>query len=193
MSRPAGSPKPVTELLRAWRDGDDRALDRLLPLVQDELHRLAQRCMRSERPDHTLQATALMHEAYLRLVDSDVTWQDRAHFFAVASQVMRRVLVDYARAASRQKRGGGQIRVTLDEGIVVSPERADDLLALDEALEALGHHDPRKARVVELHYFGGLTYDETAEAIGVSAATVDRDLRMAKAWLYRELTEGGTS
>jgi RNA polymerase sigma factor (TIGR02999 family) len=181
--------RPVTALLHAWRAGDRGALDRLIPLVHDELHRLAQGCMRGERPDHTLQATALVNEVYLRLVGSEVDWKDRAHFFAVAATTMRRILVDHARAKGRKKRAGAL--VSLEESAVVAPDREDELLAIDEALTRLAAHDERAARTVELHYFGGLTYDEIAEALGVSAATVDRDLRFAKAWLYRELKDGG--
>ncbi len=179
--------KPVTDLLMAWRSGDDNALGRLMPLVQAELHRLAQRYMSMERPDYTLQATALVNEAYLRLVGSDVDWKDRAHFFAVAAQVMRRILVDHARAQRRAKRGGGAEKVALEHTVLMSPERSGDLVALDDALDDLAELDKRKARVVEYHFFGGLTYDETAEALGISAATVHRELRLAKAWLYNRL------
>jgi RNA polymerase sigma factor (TIGR02999 family) len=181
----------VTRLLQSWRQGDAGALERLLPLIYDELHAIARRHMQGERPDHTLQTTALIHEAYLRLCGADVTWEGRVHFLAVAAQTMRRVLVDHARARSRDKRGGGEAPVTLDDALAASPERPDDLLALDEALTRLSALDERKARAVELHYFGGLTYDETAAALEVSAATVDRELRMAKAWLYRELGPEG--
>ncbi|MDP3909351.1 MAG: sigma-70 family RNA polymerase sigma factor [Gemmatimonadales bacterium] len=177
----------VSQLLIAWRDGDQTALARLAPLVYDELHAMARRHLRDERPDHTLQTTALIHEAYLRLCGADVAWEGRVHFLAVAAQMMRRILVDHARGRARAKRGGGDAPITLDDAVVASPERPDDLLALDEALERLSTLDQRKGRAVELHYFGGLTYDETAAALGISAATVDRELRMAKAWLYREL------
>ena len=177
----------VTRLLQQWRAGDRAALERLLPLVYDELHALARRHMLGERTDHTLQTTALIHEAYLRLCGADVTWEGRVHFLAVAAQTMRRVLVDHARARSRAKRGGGDAPITLDDALAASPQRPDELLALDEALDRLSTLDQRKARAVELHYFGGLTYDETAAALDVSAATVDRELRLAKAWLYREL------
>lgn len=177
----------VTRLLSEWRAGAPGALDRLLPLIYDELHALARRHLHGERPDHTLQTTALIHEAYLRLCGADVHWEGRVHFLAVAAQTMRRVLVDHARARGRTKRGGGQAAITLDDHLAVSPERPDELLALDEALARLSALDERKARTVELHYFGGLTYDQTAAALGVSAATVDRELRLAKAWLYREL------
>ena len=184
------STKPVTRLLRDWRGGDEQALDRLMPLVYDELRRLAKGYLRSERSDHTLQGTALVNEAYMRLVDMDVTWQDRAHFFAVAARLMRRMLVDHARAHRREKRGGGERVLTLDEPLVASQERAPDLLALDEALTQLAAQDERKSQVVELHFFGGMTYDQTAEALSISPATVHRELRLAKAWLHRELREG---
>jgi RNA polymerase sigma factor (TIGR02999 family) len=181
------APSDVTILLRAWREGDARALDRLIPIVYEELKDIARRSMWGERPDHTLQATALVHEAYTRLIDSDVTWQDRSHFFAVAARQMRRILVDHAKARGRIKRGGGADRITLNESVAVSPEPPADLVALDEALERLTALDARKAQVIELHFFGGLTHEEAAEALGVSVATVERDLRFAKAWLYREL------
>jgi len=177
----------VSRLLVAWRNGDSGALDRLVPLLYDELRRLARNQMQGERPDHTLQTTALVHEAYLRLCGADVAWEGRVHFLAVAAQVMRRVLVDHARARGRIKRGGGVEPITLDEALTVSPEPSSDLLALDETIERLAALDARKARVIELHYFGGLSYEETAAALEVSAATVDRELRLAKAWLYREL------
>lgn len=185
------SPESITALLRAWRGGQNDALDRLIPLIYEELQRLAGRAMRDERPDHTLQTTALIHEAYLRLLGSKVEWADRVHFYAVAAQTMRRVLVDHARARARDKRGGGAVRVPLEENLAgVSPSA--DIVALDEALERLSALDSRKARAIELHYFGGLTYDEAAHVLGVSPATVDRELRLAKAWLYRELTDETT-
>lgn len=174
-------------LLADWRAGDASARDRLVAVVYDELHRLARGMMSRERADHTLQATALVSEAYLQLVRADVPWEDRGHFYAVAARAMRRILVDWARSKGRQKRGGGYARVTLDTSFVGDPERVPDLVALDEALERLAAQDERKARVVELHYFGGLTYDDVAKALGISPATVDRDLRLAKAWLYAEL------
>ncbi len=177
----------VTQLLHAWRRGDREALDKLTPLVYDELRRLAERAMRAERADHTLQPTALVHEAYVRLVEANVEWQDRVHFMATAATMMRRILVDHAKSKSRAKRGGGAAKVTLEEAVLVSNETSEDLVLLDEALNRLAEQDARKARVIELKYFGGLNYDETAEALGVSSATVDRELRMAKAWLYREL------
>lgn len=185
MADPA--PKTVTQLLLQWRAGDEQALNQLLPLVYDELRRLAGRYMQSERSDHTLQPTALVHEAYLGLIDIQVSWQDRSHFFAVAARLMRRLLADHAKARRRDKRGGG-LKVTLKEEVLPSPEPAMDVFALDEALQVLAGFDERKCQVVELHYFGGLTYDETAEALGLSTATVDRELRLAKAWLYHELS-----
>lgn len=178
----------VSELLLTWRNGDRGALDRLVPLVHDELRRLAEQCMRGERPGHTLQPTALVHEAYLRLIGSEIAWQDRAHFFAVAATTMRRVLVDHARAKGRVKRDGKP--VSLEDSLLVAPDCADDLLVVNDALDRLAAKDERAARVVELHFFGGLTYEETAEALGISAATVDRDLRFARAWLHRELVDG---
>lgn len=184
------APKTVTQLLMQWRAGDEQALNQLLPLVYDELRRLAGRYMQSERSDHTLQPTALVHEAYLGLVDIKVSWQDRAHFFAVAARLMRRLLVDHAKAMRRDKRGGG-LKVTLKEELASTPAPAMDVFALDEALKVLADFDDRKCQVVELHYFGGLSYDETAEALGLSAATVHRELRLAKAWLYHELTRKG--
>jgi RNA polymerase sigma factor (TIGR02999 family) len=184
-------PKTVTGLLHAWREGDAAALDQLIPLVYDDLHSLAGRYLRQERPDHTLQATALINEAYLRLADAEVPWQDRNHFLAIAARTMRRILVDHAKARRRDKRGGGQTPVTLEEALVVSGGRTADVVALDEALSELERLDHRKAQVIELHYFGGLTYREVAEVLAVSPATVDRDLRLAKSWLYTELAAGG--
>ena len=178
----------VTTLLRAWRAGDAGALDRLIPLVHEELHRLAQGYMRGERPDHTLQATALVNEAYLRLVDAAVDWKDRAHFFAVAATTMRRILVSHARGRLAAKRGQGGIAVTLCEDHAVVAARDTDLLALDEALAALERIDPRQSRIVELRYFAGLTIEETAGALGVSPATVKLDWSLARAWLFRELS-----
>ena len=186
---PAGAVSAhVTELLVAWSAGDSSALDRLVPLVHAELRRLARRQMRRERDGHTLQTTALVNEAYLRLVDlSRIRWQDRAHFFAMSARLMRRILVDHARSRQYIKRGGGAWRVTFDEALVASAEPAADLLALDEALQALARVDARKSQVVELRYFGGLSVDETAEALHVSPETVMRDWRLAKAWLLREI------
>jgi RNA polymerase sigma-70 factor (ECF subfamily) len=181
----------VCELLRAWTDGDTSALERLTPIVYDELHRLARRYMRGERPGHSLQTTALVNEAYLRLVGYERTqWQNRAHFFAVSAQVMRRILVEHARRHNL-KRGGGVPHVSLEEAALVGGNRAADLVALDDAMNTLGQLDPRKAQVVEMRFFGGLSVDETANVLKVSAATVMRDWSTAKAWLYRELA-GGT-
>ena len=186
-------PAEISRLLLACKNGDETALAQLMPLVYDELHVLAHRRLQGERTGHTLQTTDLIHEAYLRLAGAEVDWENRVHFFAVAAQMMRRILVDHARSRGRAKRGGGAALVTLEDVAIVETAPSADLVALDEALGRLSTLDPRKARVVELHYFGGLTYDETATAIGVSAATVERELRMAKAWLYRELLpEAGT-
>jgi RNA polymerase sigma factor (TIGR02999 family) len=184
----------VTGLLQAWRNGDDSALGRLLPIVEGELHQIARRCMRGERAGHSLQATALVNEAYMRLIDARrVQWQDRSHFLAMSATLMRRILVDHARARLYQKRGGGAQRVTLVESLGGSDERPHDLVALDDALEALARVDKRKARVVELRFFGGLTGDETAHILGVSTDTVLRDWKLARAWLLREIRGGGES
>jgi RNA polymerase sigma factor (TIGR02999 family) len=178
----------VTALLMAWGNGDQDALVRLTPLVYHELHRLAEGYMRRERPGRTLQTTALVNEAYIRLIDSSrVRWQNRAHFFAIAAQLMRRILVDFARNRGYQKRGGDWHRVTLAEGIGAAASVHSDLVAVDDALQGLAKLDPRKARVVELRFFGGLSLEETAEALQVSTDTVGRDWRAAKAWLRREL------
>jgi RNA polymerase sigma factor (TIGR02999 family) len=179
---------PVTDLLVRWRQGDQDALDELLPLVYDEMRRIAGGCMQGERPSHTLQATALVHEAYARLVGMKVVFEDRIHFMAIAARTMRRILVEHARARGRQRRGGGWKRETLDSALVISPELDVDMLALDSALVRLETHDQRKSRAIELHYFGGMSYAEIASALAISEATVHRDLRMAKAWLHRELT-----
>src|SRR5271156_6830414 len=177
----------VSKLLLAWTGGEQSALDKLTPIVYQELHRLARRYMKGERPGHSLQATALVNEAYLRLVDyKRMQWQNRAHFFAVSAQGMRRILVEHARRQN-QKRGGDVQRVALDEAVVVGDAKPADLRALDDALNALGQVDPRKAHVVEMRFFGGLSVDETAEVLKVSAVTVMRDWNTAKAWLYREL------
>jgi RNA polymerase sigma factor (TIGR02999 family) len=181
----------VTALLVAWGKGDAAALERLVPLVQNELHRIAGRCMRRERADHTLQTTALVNEAYVRLVDVQrINWQDRAHFLAMSARLMRRVLVDHARARKYQKRGGGAVKVTLVEELGGSNERPHDLVALDDALDALAKIDERKSRVIELRFFGGLSVEETASVLKVSADTVMRDWKLAKAWLLRELSAG---
>jgi RNA polymerase sigma factor (TIGR02999 family) len=180
----------VTQLLIDWSNGNQAALDRLMPLVDRELHRLAHHYMRRENPGHTLQTTALVNEAYLRLVDQKhVHWKNRAHFFALAAQLMRRILVDRARSRRYAKRGGGARKISFDETLVLSPERGADLIALDEALEKLAAIDERKGKVVEMRFFGGLSVEETAEALGVSAVTVMREWRMAKAWLYNSLNE----
>jgi RNA polymerase sigma-70 factor, ECF subfamily len=179
----------VTQLLVAWSEGDQAALDRLVPLVYAELRRLATSYMRKERGDHTLQTTALIHEAYLRLIDANqVRWQNRTHFFGVSAQIMRRILVEWARARKNLKRGGGGHQVSLDEGLVVSPERGAHLLELDEALERLAVLNVRQSRVVELRYFGGLNEEEVAEVLNVSPRTVRSDWGLARAWLYRELS-----
>jgi RNA polymerase sigma-70 factor (ECF subfamily) len=186
---PAAPSQEVTQLLLAWSKGDQTALEKLTPLVYQELHRLARRYMGRERPGHSLQTTALVHEAYLRLVDSrSVRWRNRAHFFAVSAQLMRRILVDFARKRRYQKRGGEARQVSLDEALVVAPERGADLVALDEALNALAAVDRRKSQVVELRFFGGLSVEEAAEALGVSPDTVMRDWKLAKTWLLRELS-----
>jgi RNA polymerase sigma factor (TIGR02999 family) len=183
--------KDISKLLRAWSAGDQSALDGLTPIVYDELRRLAHRYMERERPGHTLQTTALVNEAYTRLVNyKRMQWQDRAHFFAVSAQVMRRILVDHARSHNI-KRGGGVQHVSLDDVAVVSNDRTGDLVALDEAMNALARFDPRKLQVVEMRFFGGLSVEETAEVLKVSPATVRRDWSIAKLWLYRELG-GGT-
>jgi RNA polymerase sigma factor (TIGR02999 family) len=180
----------ITRLLKAWTAGDERALEKLTPMVYDQLHRVAQRCMAGERPGHTLQTTALVNEVYLRLVDCrKVNWQDRAHFFAVSAQLMRRILIDFARSRGYQKRGGGLAHVSLDEAATVCSEPDPNLVELDDALKSLAEIDARKSKVVELKFFGGLSTDETAEVLRVSAETVARDWRLAKVWLLRELSE----
>lgn len=192
MENPAQNSQNITRMLKDWSGGGNReALDQLLPFVYDELHRQASRYLRRERSDHTLQTTALIHEAYLKLIDQrEVEWQNRAHFFAVAAQAMRRILVDYARTRKREKRGGDDVKLQLDEAISVSTgEKSIDLVALDEALTRLSTFDERQARVVELRYFSGMTEEETAEVLGTSPATVRRDWNMAKAWLHSQLTK----
>jgi len=195
MSDEDAGPPPqgeVTRLLLAWNQGDQSAIERLMPLVYDELRRLAERHFRRERVGHTLQPTAVVHEAYFRLVDQTrVTWKNRGHFFAVASQAMRRILVDYARARAADKRGGGEVRVTLASA-EASPEPSGelDLLALDEALTRLKGLDGAQAQIVELRFFGGLSIEETAEALETSPSSVKREFRSAKAWLFRELGLG---
>ena len=180
----------ITELLGKWTGGDNAALDELMPLVYNELHRLARHYMQRERSDHTLQATSLVNEAYLRLIDVNrVEWRNRAHFLAVAAQMMRRILVDYARSRSNARHGGGAARVSFDDVQVFSPERPDDVVALDEALKGLAALDQRKSQIVELRFFGGLSIEEAAEVLGVSPGTVMRDWTLAKAWLHRAIVE----
>jgi len=181
----------ITALLLAWRDGDDAALTRLIPLVEQELHRIAQRHMAGERPGHSLQATALVNEAYLRLINvQKMDWQNRAHFLAMAARLMRRILVDSARARRNQKRGGGDVKITFDEELLVTGHQSPDLVALDDALHTLEKIDARRSRVIELRFFGGLTVDEAAIVLKVAPDTVMRDSRLAKAWLARELSGG---
>ena len=181
----------VTQLLLDHSRGNGEALDRLLPLVYDELRSLANRSLRRERPGHTLQPTALAHECYLRLVDQRlVQWQNRAHFFAVAATAIRRILVDHARSRGAARRGGGRQRVEFDEGALVSEEIDLDFVALDEALEELAEMDPRKSRVVELRFFGGLGIEDVSEVLDISHATVEREWKLARAWLYREIRKG---
>jgi RNA polymerase sigma-70 factor, ECF subfamily len=181
-------PSDITGLLIDWSNGDESALEKLLPLVERELHRLAHSYMRRENTGHTLETSALVNEAYLGLIDQNKTrWQNRAHFFGIAARVMRRILMNYARDKNRAKRGGGAMQVSLSEVAIISAERSDELLALDEALKRLQSFDPRKSDVVELRYFGGLTVDETSEVLKISPVTVMRDWNIAKAWLLREM------
>jgi RNA polymerase sigma-70 factor (ECF subfamily) len=188
MNAPSPSPQEVTQLLAHWSQGDDDALAELTPLVYEELRRLAHHFMDGQRLDHTLQTTALVNEAYLRLADqTNPSWQSRAHFFAVAARAMRQILVNYAESHRSQKRGGGALKVELDEVALVSPEESTEIVNLHEALERLATLDSRKAQVVELKYFGGLNYDEMAEVLKISRVTVRRDWEFAKAWLYKEL------
>src|SRR5437016_12242721 len=188
MVTPSVSQQRVTELLAHWSDGDDAALAELTPLVYEELRHLAHHFMEGQRPDHTLQTTALVNEAYLRLADqTNPRWQNRAHFFAVAARAMRQILVSYARSQRSQKRGGGALKVELDEVAVVSPEESKEIVDVHEALERLAVLDSRKAQVVELKYFGGLNYDEMAEVLKISRVTVRRDWEFAKTWLHTEL------
>jgi RNA polymerase sigma factor (TIGR02999 family) len=189
------APQEVSQLLRAWSEGDKAAFDKLMPLVYQELRQMARRYMDRQHASHTLQTTALIHEAYLRLVDcrQEVPWQNRAHFFGVAAKAMRHILVDYARTRQADKRGGGAIQVSFDEAAVVFEERTAELVALDDALQSLAAFDPRKSQVVELRYFGGLTVEETAEVLKVSPETVARDWRLARTWLSREISKTATS
>jgi RNA polymerase sigma factor (TIGR02999 family) len=185
----ATPPSPqVTQLLVAWGEGDELAREQLMSLVYEELHRLAHRYMKRESPGHTLQTSALVNEAFVRLVDQKhVRWQNRAHFFGISAQMMRRILVDYARKRNYAKRGGGAAQIALDEALIVSDERSAEVVNVHEALERLARFDPRKSQLVELRFFGGLSIDETAEVLGVSPGTVMRDWTLAKAWLRREI------
>lgn len=179
----------VTLMLRAWSDGDQSALEKLTPLVEAELRRLAHHYLAQERPDHTLQTTALINEAWLRLIDwKQVDWQNRAHFFGVSARLMRYILVGFARARKQQKRGGAAHQVPLEEAAAVSADRSDDLVALDDALQALAKYDPRKCQIVELRFFGGLSVDEAAEVMKLSPITIIREWNKARAWLYQELS-----
>ncbi len=185
----AETSKQITKLLAGVHDGDPAAAQKLMPLVYDELRALAAQHLRSERPNHTLQPTALVHEAYLKLIDQTrVQWQGRTHFFAIGAQIIRRILVDHARQHKRRKRGGGAARVTLDDAVALAPQRDEEILALDEALERLAKLDPRQAQVVEMRFFGGLSVKEVAEQLKVSTRTVEGDWTMARAWLLRELS-----
>ena len=184
------SPNGVTQLLQEWSNGNQAALDQLIPIVQTELHRLAQRYLRRERRGHTLQTSALVNEAFLQLVGQHVSWQNRAHFFGVAAQLMRRILVEYARDKKRLKRGGEWQRISLGDAAETAPAEDADLLALDDALHSLAALDPQQSRIVELRYFGGLTIAETAEVLGVSHSTIEREWSLARAWLRRELSKG---
>ena len=185
---PLTSPQ-VTQLLIAWGEGDQVARDQLMSVVYEELHRLAHRYMKRESPGHTLQTSALVNEAFVRLVDQkNVRWQNRAHFFGIAAQMMRRILVDYARSRNYAKRGGGAVKISLDEALIVSDERSAEVVNVHEALERLAEFDARKSQIVELRFFGGLSIDETAEVLRVSPGTVMRDWTLAKAWLRREIS-----
>ena len=189
MKDPARSPHEITQLLAEWSDGNQTALDKLYPLVYDELHKMADRYMKRERKDHTLQTTALINEAYVRMVDQkNVHWENRAHFFAISAQIMRRILIDHARRHHYAKRGGGALKVSLDETAIVAGDPASDMLLLDEALNRLAEIDPRRGQVVELRYFGGLNNEEIAGVLKISENTVTRDWNMARAWLYQELS-----
>ena len=181
------SNESITQLLHGWVGGDDESLEKLTPLVYEQLHQIAQRIFRGERQNHTLQPTALVHEVYARLVDVEVDWQDRSHFYALAARMMRRILVDHANAKSAAKRGGSAGDLPLDDVLVVSPESGDEILELHEALNTLAENDQRKADILELHYFGGLTYGEMSDVLKLSSSTLDREMRFAKAWLRTQL------
>jgi len=189
MPIPSPPPQEITQLLVDWSNGNQAALDQLMPLVYTELRQLAHWYMRRERPGHTMQTTALIHEAYLRLVDqTQVRWENQAHFFGIAARLMRQILIEHARSHTRAKRGGGAVTLSLDEAALVSQARAVELLALNDALERLATVDPRKSRVVELRFFGGLSVEETARVLNIASNTVLRDWRLAKAWLHREIS-----
>ena len=183
-----GAPGEVTQLLRRMADGDEQSAEALTPLIYDELHKLAKRLFISENSGHTLQPTAIVHEAYVKLVNVDVSWQDRAHFYSLAARMMRRLLVNHAKAKNAEKRGGGAVRVTLDESSTPASDANADLLHLDEALTALGEVDPRKADLIQLQYFGGLSFREMEEVTSLSSSTLDRELRTARAWLKNHLS-----
>jgi RNA polymerase sigma-70 factor, ECF subfamily len=182
------SEEPVTVLLRQWSEGNQEALDQLMPIVYAQLRKLAANSLKGERPNHTLRATELVHEAYLRLVGSETPWQNRVHFYAVAATVLRHILVDHAKANRRHKRGGDVEKIPLDEAVLVGPEASSEVMSLDEALKRLALTDARKSRIVELTFFGGMTLEEIAAVLNISDKTVHRDLRVAKAWLHRELS-----
>lgn len=189
---PAPDRQLVTELLQQWGCGDKQALEQLMPIVYEQLHKLASNCLRSERPDHTLRATALVHEAYLRLIDADVAWNDRVHFYAVSARILRRILVDHAKSRNRYKRGGEFQQIPFEEAALVGPESDRGIVELDEALQRLAKQDQRKSELIELLFFGGLTYDEAAAALSISPATVHRELTLAKAWLHLELSRAAS-
>ena len=187
----AHSPKDITQLLVDWSEGNKEALDKLVPLVYEELRRLARHYMRREHEGHTLQTSALVNEAYLKLIDQkDVRWRNRAHFFAISAQLMRRILIDHARRHHYQKRGGGAYKLSLDEAALGVEDRASELVALDDALKELAKFDPRKSQIVEMRFFGGMGAEEVAEALGCSLRTVEREWRKSKAWLRRAVSEG---
>lgn len=179
----------ITQLLQQWVEGDDGSLEQLTPLVYEQLHAIASRIFRSERKDHTLQTTAVVHEAFVHLIDANVDWQNRSHFYALAARMMRRILVDHANARSAAKRGGGGAKLPLDDVIVIAPQTGEDILELHEALNQLAELDSRKADILELHYFGGLTYEEMGEVLDLSSSTLDREIRFSKAWLRARLEE----
>ena len=182
------SPVPVTILLQQWSEGNKDALDQLMPIVYAQLRKLAAHSLRGERPNHTLRATELVHEAYLKLVGSETPWQNRVHFYAVAATVLRHILVDHAKTNRRQKRGGDAEKIPLDEAVVISPQASSEVMSLDEALKRLASSDARKSQIVELTFFGGMTLEEIAAVLNISDKTVHRELRVAKAWLHRELS-----